>query len=124
MPAPHSSRENGKLGGRPKGSSDLERAIYNARRSVARRKLSLAERCQENEERLVAVCESIAFDETQPATARIGAVSLILDRGRGKPVTTVEGTMNGTVLHVITGVPRAEPTVPTDARRLAIEHDK
>lgn len=102
MPAPHSSRENGTLGGRPKGLTNLDRTVSKARKRVAMAKISLAERCQQIEIDGVDILERLFRDENQPGSVRLGAISQIHDRARGKPVAPqlVEGRMT-----IFTGVP-------------------
>lgn len=107
MPQPTTSRQNGKLGGRPKGASAMHRSIFQARKAVEQAKISLAERCQQHELEYVEVLEGIVSDVKQPANARISAISLILDRGRGKAVQPELHGGNVT-LQVVTGVPHAD----------------
>src|ERR1700724_3213583 len=76
--AAEASRANGVLGGRPKGKIPLEEQA--ARKAVA---LTLQQRCQLNEMRYIDTLEAIAGCAKTPAAARIGAISLLLDRGRG-----------------------------------------
>jgi uncharacterized protein (UPF0147 family) len=50
---------------------------------------------------------TIMQDEAAPKHARVAAASALLDRGYGKPPQSLEHTGTGTVLQIVTGIPRA-----------------
>ena len=104
--AAEASRVNGAKGGRPKGA--IPREEIAARKAVA---LTLQERCQLNELRYIDALEEIAFDRKTAAAARTGAISLLLDRGRGK---AIQPELHGGVvtLQVVTGVPEPDEDWP------------
>jgi len=97
------NRANGRRGGRPAGKISREEA--DARKAVAK---TLQQRCQENELEYVGILESIARNELAPAAARTGAISLLFDRGRGRPLQPHDVGIGGTIF-VCTGVPEPEP---------------
>lgn len=100
-------RANGKKGGRPKGK--ISPAEISVRKVLAK---TLQEACQANELKHVAVLEEIAADVKQPASARIGAISLLFDRGRGKAMQP-EHISGNVSLTVITGVPDPDEDADT-----------
>ena len=79
------SRSNGAKGGRPRGSlrGTLPPEEYEARKKARK---GLQELCQRREEEHVGVLEAIAGNSEEPANARVSAISLLFDRGRGKAV--------------------------------------
>lgn len=96
------SRVNGRLGGRPRGA--LPRDVYEARKKARK---SLQELCQRNEEKYVAELERIALSGFSEA-ARISAIGMLLDRGRGKASQQHDHEHGGTVVMVHTGVPESD----------------
>jgi hypothetical protein len=104
MPSPETSRTNGAKGGRPKGR--LSATEYEIRKAARK---SLRERCQENELKHVEELEWIAA-HSENHSARISAIGMLFDRGRGKPVQPHDGDGQGGPITflVTTGVPEPE----------------
>jgi hypothetical protein len=67
------NKANAQKAGRPPGK--LLKEVIAARRAI---KMTLMERCQQNELEFVETLEGIARDLTQPANARIGALGCFL----------------------------------------------
>ena len=91
MPCPTASRTNGAKGGRPKGRGRLGPEVYEARKAA---RLSLRERCQQNELEFVETLEHIARHSLND-NARISAISQLFDRGRGKAAQPHDGDGQG-----------------------------
>jgi hypothetical protein len=94
---------------------------------ISNRRGCCTSRQNSGEEEHVAVLQSIAGNPEEPANARISAISLLFDRGRGKAVRP-EHLSGNVSLTVVTGVPSCDddaplpqPTVPESWRLL--EHE-
>jgi hypothetical protein len=107
------SRINGAKGGRPKGSRSTSRQALGAAEYDVRKKarLSLQERCQQNELKYVDELERIAKSSPNDSS-RIAAISLLLDRARGKAGQPLTGPGGNSPIQLIvqTGVPEPEET--------------
>ena len=99
------SRVNGRLGGRPRGKLPPE--VYAARKKARQ---SLVELCQRNEAKYISELEKIAFNGISEA-ARISAIGMLLDRGRGKVVEPHDHEHHENILVVHTGVPEPDNEV-------------
>jgi hypothetical protein len=96
---------NGRKGGRKPGK--IGKDVIAARRAI---KMTLMERCQINELQHIDTLEDIAKNSPSD-NARISAISLLLDRARGRVPHSLDATVSGNVtFNVITGVP--EPDGP------------
>jgi hypothetical protein len=69
MPSPETARENGKLGGRPKGSRTMHPSVFQARKRAEQAKISLQEYARNIEIDMIRVLEEIARDKKQPGHA-------------------------------------------------------
>jgi hypothetical protein len=87
----------------------LSPEVYEAKKKA---RLSLQERCRQNELEFVETLEHIAKYSTND-NARISAIGMIFDRAQRKAMQPHDVGMGGAIQLVITGVP--EPDEPREA---------